>query len=301
MDKTDLALSMLLLNNSRLPHRELAEKLGLSINAVHKRVQVLKDAGIIRRFTARISLSALNAVNVMVFGISDDKLLSDVHERLGRHGSIYWVAKAGANYLYVGAYLRSIPELESLVDYVRKEAKMPNPTVGIVTGAPEPFRGAASAKALYPLDLQIVRALHGDSRRALTDVAEELKVSAKTVRRRLSRMVKNGLVELSMEWFPDASNDIITIFHIHLKPTAQKDAAAGILKKYWPNVLFYWSFGNLSNELLAVAWTNTMKELRTIQDSFVAEEAFESIVPNILYVGYIFDTWRDEHACAKSS
>jgi DNA-binding Lrp family transcriptional regulator len=49
MDKTDIALSMLLLNNSRLPHRELAEKLGLSVNAVHKRIQALKDAGITPR------------------------------------------------------------------------------------------------------------------------------------------------------------------------------------------------------------------------------------------------------------
>jgi DNA-binding Lrp family transcriptional regulator len=301
MDRTDIALSMLLLNNSRLSYRELAEKLDLSVNAVHKRIQALKDAGIIRRFTAKVSLFALNAVTIMVFGVSDDKLLSDVHKRLGKHGSIYWVAKAGANYLYVGAYLRSISELESLVGYVRKEAKMPNPMVGIVSVAPAGLMRAVSSNALYPLDLQIVRALHADSRKALTDVAEELRVSAKTVRRRLLRMVDKGLIELSMEWYPDASNDIMTVFHVHLKPTAAKDAVAGIFKKYSPNVLFYWSFSNLSNELFTVVWTNTMKELREIQDRFAAEEAFESIVPNILYVGYIFDTWRDEAARAQSN
>jgi DNA-binding Lrp family transcriptional regulator len=53
MDKTDIALSMLLLGDSRLSHRELSEKLGLSINAVHKRIQELKAAGMIRKFTAR--------------------------------------------------------------------------------------------------------------------------------------------------------------------------------------------------------------------------------------------------------
>jgi hypothetical protein len=61
-----------------------------------------------------------------------------------------------------------------------------------------------------------------------------------------------------------------------------------------PNLLFYWSFSNLSNELMAVVWTNTMKELKEIQERLAKEGIFESIIPNILYVGYIFETWRDD-------
>jgi hypothetical protein len=60
-----------------------------------------------------------------------------------------------------------------------------------------------------------------------------------------------------------------------------------------PNLLFYWSFSNLPNELMAVVWTNTMKEMKEIQERFAKENMFESIIPNILYVGYIFETWRD--------
>ena len=41
MDKTDIILTQLLLRNSRLPYRELAEKLDLSVNAVHKRIREL--------------------------------------------------------------------------------------------------------------------------------------------------------------------------------------------------------------------------------------------------------------------
>ena len=79
MDKTDIASSMLLLNNSGLSHRELPEKLGLSISAVHERIQELKAAGIIRKFTPKISLFALNAVIVTIFGVSEDESLRDVH------------------------------------------------------------------------------------------------------------------------------------------------------------------------------------------------------------------------------
>jgi hypothetical protein len=37
-----------------------------------------------------------------------------------------------------------------------------------------------------------------------------------------------------------------------------------------------------------------MKELKEIQQRLEKEETVASIVSNILYTGYIFDTWRDE-------
>ena len=64
MDKTDVILCMMLLANSRLSYRELAEKLNLSVTAVHNRIQVLIDMGIIRKFTARPSIFAQNAIHV---------------------------------------------------------------------------------------------------------------------------------------------------------------------------------------------------------------------------------------------
>jgi hypothetical protein len=36
-----------------------------------------------------------------------------------------------------------------------------------------------------------------------------------------------------------------------------------------------------------------MKELKEIQKRLQDEGAFESVTPNVLYTGYMFDTWRD--------
>jgi Lrp/AsnC family leucine-responsive transcriptional regulator len=71
MDETDVALSLLLLQNSRLSYRELADKLNLSVNAVHRRIQALMKAGIIRAFTAKVSSHILNMVTIHVFGKSE--------------------------------------------------------------------------------------------------------------------------------------------------------------------------------------------------------------------------------------
>jgi DNA-binding Lrp family transcriptional regulator len=279
-----------------MSNRELAEKLNLSVNAVHKRIQTLKEQGVIRKFTAKASLFALNVViTVQIYGVSTASSFEDLPEKIHKNDSVYWLALAGGRYLYIGAYLRSISALESLVDFIKKEAKIPNPIVGIV-GLPFPYPNVLvppRATALSTLDYKIIRALHDDSRKAISDVAEELGVSAKTIRRRLSNMVDHYLIDLSLEWFPDASNDIITVFHLHLKPTVDKKSIPQVFNNYMPNLLFCWSFSNLPNELMAVVWTNTMKEMKEIQERFAKENMFESIIPNILYVGYIFETWRD--------
>jgi DNA-binding Lrp family transcriptional regulator len=297
MDKTDIVLSMLLLNNSRVSYRQLADKLDLSMNAVHRRIQSLIDSGIIHSFTARINLGALRAMTAIVYGKSESDSLSTVHEKLGTQGSIYWVALAGGNQLYVGAYLKNISELEPLTDYVRKEALMPNPTVGILP-SPSSYTHAVSVEeSLYPLDWQIIWSIHDNSRKPVAEIAEELGVAAKTVRRRLTAMIKKGLMELSMKWYPDVSNDIMSIIHVRLKPTAEKNVANDILKRYFPTMLFYFSFVNIPNELVIVVWTNTMKELREFQRHLAGEETVASMVSNILYAGYIFDTWRDKLVC----
>jgi Lrp/AsnC family transcriptional regulator for asnA, asnC and gidA len=293
MDKTDVILSMLLLANSRTPYRELADRLNLSANAVHKRIQSLINQGIIRKFTTTISLPALGAVAVLLYGISKAESLGKLHEKLGKHGSIYWLTLGGGNFVILGAYLRSMLELESLTDYVKKEVLMPNPTVGIFS-ATQSKADTNLEKVLHSLDRQIIYALSNDSRKPIADIAEEVEVTAKTVRRRLNTMISKGLIEFSMHWYPDTSNDIFSTMHLRLKPDANRDAVARVLKSYYPNLLFYYPFINIPNELLCFLWTNTMKELKEIQQHLVSEEIVASIVPNILYTGYIFDTWRNE-------
>ena len=62
---------------------------------------------------------------------------------------------------------------------------------------------------------------------------------------------------------------------------------------YSPNILFTMNFSNLPNLMLCTAWANTMKELKDIHNRIQEEDAFDSVMSNVLYTGFIFDTWRD--------
>ena len=166
----------------------------------------------------------------------------------------------------------------------------------MATGPPNQFMSNLKPAdlELCELDLRIISSIKDNSRKAISDVAAELGVSAKTVRRRLERMVKNSLVELSLEWYPDKSNDIITIFDVHLKPEADLGVVPfQILRKYSPNTLFFWCFVNIPNTATFTVWTNSMNELQILRESLEKESGVITVVPNILYAGYIFETWRD--------
>jgi DNA-binding Lrp family transcriptional regulator len=218
MDRTDVSLCLSLMMNSRTPYHELAAKLGLSINAVHKRIKAMIDSGIIRAFTARTSLLSLGVVPVWVFGRSEAPHPSEVHLRLKTNDSTYWVANSGGGYVYVGGYLRDLSELDSFVTFVKREGGVTDPTVGIIPQPASPFPKAE----LRQLDRQILASLHKDSRKPVSDVASEVSASAKTVHRRLEWMIENGLVDLSIDWYPDASNDIVALCHASLDSRADR-------------------------------------------------------------------------------
>jgi Lrp/AsnC family leucine-responsive transcriptional regulator len=295
MDKIDLGLIQLLLANSRISYAELAQKLNLSVNAAHKRIQLLITTGVIRKFTAKLGSMATPFSNVFIWGTSQLASIQDLPNKLAAQGSIYWLAVGGGKVLYIGVSLRNINELAQVVQYLKEVAGIPEPTVGLVANQLVPYMSSSKPPdtSLCKLDYDIIRCLHDDSRKPLSEVADELGVATKTVRRRLNRMIENYLVELSVEWYPDKSNDIITLLELRFKADFNPNISFRVLKTYSPHVLFFWSYANINSTTFAI-WTNTMKELQNIREALEKEEEVDSVTPNILYVGYIFKTWRDK-------
>lgn len=289
MDNTDIKLCLFLMSNSRTPYHELAGRLGLSINAVHRRIRTMVEAGIIRTFTPRASLVSLKAITVWVFGRSGSDIPGEAHLHLKNNDSTYWVANSGGGYIYVGGYLRDLSELDSYVSFVRKEAAMDEPTIGILS---QPT--SHPNESLHPLDYQILSSLHKDSRKSVTDVASEVRASAKTVHRRLERMIENGLADFSIEWYPDVSNDIVSICHVEVARGVSRAEVSSTLRQSFPqNILIDIMFSNLPNQLTLFLWTNSMRQMDDLRERIGGAKGVESVVMNILQIGYMFDTWID--------
>ena len=288
MDRSGIALCLFLLADSRTPYHELAARLGLSINAVHKRIGAMVNQGIIRAFTTHPSVLSVGAVSVWVYGRSEAAHPGDAHVRLKADDRTYWVANSGGGYLYVGGYLRNISELDGFVAFVRKEGELSDPTVGILPTMgrpPEPLR---------PLDYQIIASLRRDSRKPATDVASEVNASAKTVHRRLEWMTEKGLVEFSLDWYPDASNDIVALCHVDVgHGFGRQQVSDALRKRFSDSILVEVVFSNLPNTLVLFMWTNSMRQMEDLRKGVEAAEGVGSVMLNVLQIGYLFDTWRD--------
>ena len=290
MDRTDISLCLFLMSNSRAPYHELAAKLGLSINAVHKRIGALVSQGVIKVFTAHPSLASIGAVSVWVYGRSEAARPSDVHLRLKTDDRTYWVANSGGGYVYVGGYLRGIQELDSYVAFVKERGEMGDPTVGII-----PAVGVGRQETLRPIDYQILASLKKDSRKPATDIAAEVNASVKTVHRRLEWMMEKGLVEFSIDWYPDASDDIVSLCHIEVDRGSDRMKVLDALRKQFAdNILVWMLFSNLPNMLVLFLWTNSMRQMEGIRGRVGSFEGIKSAMMNVLQVGYMFDTWRDD-------
>jgi DNA-binding Lrp family transcriptional regulator len=286
VDSTDIFLSTILLQNSRTPYRVLAEKLSLSVNAVHKRIQNLIEQRIIRGFIARPGFPATGGITALIHG-STDKNPEQLVTELSAHGSIYWLSAASGGYLYVGVYLRNLQELNATLEFIQDKTQIKNPKTSIME---EILKN--TQEPLDDLDYQIINSLSTDSRKAVADIANELHSSAKTIRRRLNTMTRNSTIELTINWYPDAANDIISLTHIKTIQGSKLDRMT-LFKEYGTRMIMVIPPINAPREFLCITWSPTMNDMKTLTEKIRADPRIELAMPNIIYMGWLFKTWRD--------
>lgn len=289
MDETDLVLVKKLMENSRLTFRELAEISNLSVGAIHKRIKGLIEDETINAFTARPSVFALKSLHVAIFGISKAKSMDTLSKELGQHENTYFTAIASGKFIYAVAYLRDISELQNYSIFVSKTGQIDEPTVGIIN-----YPYITLPESLTSIDHKILKTLNRDSRKSYTDIGDDVGLSAKTVRKRLDRMIENKIATFSIEWTPKAANNFMTVFHLFLKEeTNIFSTIQHLYEKYSKNVAYCLSYSNIPNFITMHTWAATSRDSQRIQEE-LQEEGFKDVIPHIILYGEYFDCWVDQ-------
>jgi DNA-binding Lrp family transcriptional regulator len=304
MDDTDRKLLILIGAEPRIHIRELARRLGISRQAVHHRMQVLTEIGVIKGMTAAISVSYLDAIPVTVFGRSKTASVEETLNRLGGSELSRRAVVAGANYLYVVGFLRDISELESYVEFVKRAAEMPEPTVGIycLDDGLSPYyyvdgggKRKQSYKKLSPLDLRIVASLKDNARRPVAEIADMLGVSAKTIRRRLEDMISDGSLDLSAPMDLSLGGDMFLVMHVNLRDGADKrEVGRRLLSKYPFQDGYVRTHSNLPNLLAWVFWSDSITEIRKAVREVGEDEDVQAVMLNFAYLERFYPNWRDK-------
>jgi DNA-binding Lrp family transcriptional regulator len=305
MDDTDRKLLALIETNPRMHSRELSKRLEISRQTVHRRMQVLMEAGVIRGMIAGISIPYLDAVPVSIFGISMNASIEEALDRLGKSEFSRRAVVAGGNFLYAVGFLRDISELGSYVEFVKRTLEMPEPTVGInclddglspdysVDGG---GKRKQTYKELSTLDLKIIASLRDNARRPISDIADAVGVSAKTVRRHLENMMSEGSLDMSVPMDSQAGGDMFLIMHVNLKAGADRiEVGRRLLSKKYFQDQYIRTFSNLPSLLVWVFWSDKIAEIRKVLRATSENENVLSVMLNFAYLERVYtNTWRDK-------
>ncbi len=289
MDEIDFFLLKKLVGNSRLTFRELADMTDMSISGIHKRIRSLEDDGIINAYIARPSIIALKYLWVAIFGTSHAKSMNNVSNELGQHENVSMVAITGGKFIYIKAYLRDISELQEYSSHVSKVAHISEPSIGIVDvpyiTTPEP---------LTSIDYKILKTLNRDARKPTSDIADDIGISAKTVRKRLNRMIEHKLVSFTIQWTPMYENSYFTLFYLFLNEGTDLNSTIQHLnKKFSKNIAYCLTFSNIPHLILLITFTRSSKNSQIIQEELLTE-GFKDIIPHIFISIKWYDCWVDQ-------
>ena len=128
----------------------------------------------------------------------------------------------------------------------------------------------------------------------MNEIAEELGTTVKTVRRRLDRLMKEDLVQLSIKWQPDTMGDMVSQIHLVLKEGVPNEKAAYLMiKKYAPGIIRSYTFSNVPGFILLTYCNRNAREMQDTCRELEGEGAFTSVVPNVIRAIYHYPEHRE--------
>jgi DNA-binding Lrp family transcriptional regulator len=202
--------------NARLTQAELVRKTGYSADVVSRRIERLKEAGIIKGFNAIVDVSQLGLTPYAVYsrleGLSA-KQYSLLLNELEKEITVYWVAALGGKFDILMAFQARSPFqlAKSLAEIERKSRGLRDSSIAIRVSAIQfprkylspdraskqmlTFKAGVDQSNLTPSEEQLLRAVTSDVRAQVTVLAKRTKLSRPTVYNHLRSLEQRGVIQ----------------------------------------------------------------------------------------------------------
>jgi Lrp/AsnC family leucine-responsive transcriptional regulator len=145
VEETDRAIVAALTGDGRCSYTDLAERVGLSVSAVHQRVRRLEQRGVIAGYTARINLEALGLPLTAFISIKpvDPGSAEDTPDKLAHLTAIEsCYSVAGEDSFLLKVRVASPVDLERLLRDIRSAAAVSTDTTVVLS---TPYEGRPPA------------------------------------------------------------------------------------------------------------------------------------------------------------
>jgi DNA-binding Lrp family transcriptional regulator len=219
----------MLLINGRASYQSIGDELGLSSNTVKMRVMKMIDEGAIVRFLANVKLEAFGYDLIYVVVRHGSEQESAILQKARLVGNIFMVMNCVGGITVLGIAVKS--ELEEKVQLL---ATLLEPAI---VESVFPVK-ASPVKKLTRTDITLIRHLIKYPRATANDIAKAIKVSTRTVKRRLDILTKNEVMHFMILFNPAAMKGYIQFsMMLRVDPRKYSDVVRHIYRELSDNFL----------------------------------------------------------------
>ena len=203
LDNIDLKILNLLSKNGRLSYRNIGLTIGLTTKSVKSRIDRMLAAKVIDRFLTRLNPSIIGYKEICALALQRNKLNQELLDRINLVGDIQYQFEVMGGVIGFDIAIKEGTEdkVELLLNSLRPAL------LGIIRS-----RNREVSHNLTRTDHTIVKQLIKNPRMEIGDIAAATVISPKTVRRRLDKLVRNHVLEFSIQPNPDAMKGYIVFF-----------------------------------------------------------------------------------------
>lgn len=289
MDEKDLEILKLLLFDGRMTYESIAKKVKLTPYLVKNRIKLLVDLGVIMKFVT--NLNFLIFKKSVCYTLADVKPNTDQQELIERIGQLDEVSGGAISlqnkmqiiHIYSDDYdfkknLEKLMEFEEIQNMENFILLIP-PSLGF------------KSERLNKTDWKIINSIKDNCRKSDVEIANELGISSKTVKRRLKYLRENNIILFMIDLDTSAADFLSYLLIVKF----QRIAAESLSKvmKIVKNYFYMWRVANQE----AFIFTVFIDKLRDIDEQVKEIKEIPYVKEVVSFVPtkmFYFENWIDK-------
>ncbi|MFX0006467.1 MAG: winged helix-turn-helix transcriptional regulator [Promethearchaeota archaeon] len=288
MDDKDLELLKLLLFDGRMTYELIAKKLKLTPYLVKKKIQNLVDMGVIMKFTTNLNfLIFQKSVCYTLAEVKQGTDQQELIEQLGKLDEVTGGAISLQNKMQIIHIYSDDYEFKKNLEKFMQHDEVLN-TENFILLIP-PNLGFKNTR-LIKTDWKIINSIKDNCRKTDIEIANELGISSKTVKRRLDYLRENNIIIFMIDLDTSAADFLSYLLIVNFQKIASEslNKVGKIVKNYF----YMWKVANQE----AFIYTVFIEKLRDIDEQVKEIEKVPYVKEVISYVPtkmFYFKNWID--------
>lgn len=289
MDDKDLELLKLLLFDGRMTYELIAKKLKLTPYLVKKKIQNLVDMGVIMKFTTNLNfLLFQKSVCYTLAELKQGTDQQELIERLGKLDEVTGGAISLQNKMQIIHIYSDDYEFKKNLEKFMQHDEILNIENFILLIPPN--LGFKNTR-LIKTDWKIINSIKDNCRKTDIEIANELGISSKTVKRRLDYLRENNIIIFMIDLDTSAADFLSYLLIVKFQKIASEslNKVGKIVKNYF----YMWKVANQE----AFIYTVFIEKLRDIDEQVKEIEKVPYVKEVISYVPtkmFYFKNWIDK-------